>query len=148
MERMRNSIAAFDSYVGSSTFGRVFRLEGSGHVSTSHPKNFKLVLTSTSGYGDQTYKSLDRISGRTNYVLHNVLHHRCQRELLLQWQGTPLIPQASVLADTGGNCICSTTEARDQYCVNNAEYALCKQGMFSPLGHCLQLTLIQILIVR
>jgi len=36
MESIRSSIGAFNAYVGSSTFGRIFRLEGSGHVRVSH----------------------------------------------------------------------------------------------------------------
>lgn len=36
MEGIRNAIERVDQKVGTSTFGRVFRLEGSGHVSYQH----------------------------------------------------------------------------------------------------------------
>lgn len=36
MESIRDSIRAIDNHVGSSTFGRIFRLEGSGHVSVGY----------------------------------------------------------------------------------------------------------------
>jgi hypothetical protein len=84
MERLRNSIMAIDNHVGSSTFGRVFRLEGSGHVSASCQQTWACMLIFTTGYGDQTYKVHDRNPSRTDYILHDVLHHCCQRESLLK----------------------------------------------------------------
>jgi AGZA family xanthine/uracil permease-like MFS transporter len=34
MESIRSCVEDLNGYIGSSTFGRIFRLEGSGHVST------------------------------------------------------------------------------------------------------------------
>jgi AGZA family xanthine/uracil permease-like MFS transporter len=44
MESVRGQIEAINVYVGSSTFGRIFHLDGSGHVSPPTECNFKLWL--------------------------------------------------------------------------------------------------------
>lgn len=44
MESIHSRIKAFDNYVGSSTFGRIFRLEGSGHVSREIHYSFDGIL--------------------------------------------------------------------------------------------------------
>jgi hypothetical protein len=54
MEAIRSSIKALDDFIGSSTFGRIFRLEGSGHVSTPR-STVKRILRPSSGLGDQEY---------------------------------------------------------------------------------------------
>lgn len=38
MERLRNYMEDLNNYIGASTFGRIFRLEGCGHVSITRAK--------------------------------------------------------------------------------------------------------------
>lgn len=76
MESIRSSVETFNLYVGSSTFGRIFRLEGSGHVRNATsvdviPHTYQVI-----GVGDPKHEVHDRASGRTDDVLHDVLHHR------------------------------------------------------------------------
>jgi hypothetical protein len=42
METIKITFQEFGDTVSKSTFGRVFRLEGSGHVRVFHPMNIKL----------------------------------------------------------------------------------------------------------
>jgi AGZA family xanthine/uracil permease-like MFS transporter len=52
-----------------------------------------------------------------------------------------LMTQASILADTGGNCVCNTNDANDPFCFTNSEYSLCKQGMNTALIHRVKLNI-------
>ncbi|CAI6251619.1 unnamed protein product [Periconia digitata] len=36
---------------------------------------------------------------------------------------------ASILSETGGNCVCNDTTGEDRFCDNNAEYAICIQEL-------------------
>ncbi|KZM24417.1 uncharacterized protein EKO05_0001561 [Ascochyta rabiei] len=95
MEFLRTHFERLNTFVGASTFGRVFRLEGCGHE--KEIKNAR--LTSEIRAGLTTFFTM-------TYVIS---------------------VNASILADSGGNCICN--DAADPLCMNNDEYAVCVQDL-------------------
>jgi hypothetical protein len=55
MEHLQQTFDSWNSVIGSSTFGRIFRLEGSGHVRAVHLHAMALADI-TQASGDQEYK--------------------------------------------------------------------------------------------
>jgi hypothetical protein len=81
MEAMRYYVEALNVHIGSSTFGRIFRLEGSGHVSAACQMEFnKHVLNSYLGLGDPEYQVYNRNSSWAHDLLHYGVHHCGQRK--------------------------------------------------------------------
>ncbi|KAH9865750.1 hypothetical protein J1614_009337 [Plenodomus biglobosus] len=85
---------SFNVFVARSTFGRIFRLEGSRHV--KEIKNTKFTTEVRAGL--TTFFTMAYI----------------------------IAVNASILSDTGGNCLCNDPE--DRFCLNgNKEYDFCVQ---------------------
>jgi hypothetical protein len=81
MEAVRYYVEALNVHIGSSTFGRIFRLEGCGHVSAACQMEFnEHGLNSYLGHGDQEYQVYNRSSGWTHDILHHGVYHCSQRE--------------------------------------------------------------------
>jgi hypothetical protein len=83
MEAIRYYTEALNVYIGASTFGRIFRLEGSGHVSAACNGSIKHLLNDHIGLGDQKFQVHNRNPGWTDNLLHHGVHHRRQRSCLM-----------------------------------------------------------------
>ncbi|KAJ4320166.1 hypothetical protein N0V94_003527 [Neodidymelliopsis sp. IMI 364377] len=92
---LRTRLDAVNAYIGASTFGRVFRLEGCGHE--KEIKNTRFTTEIRAGL-------------TTFFTMAYVIS-----------------VNASILADSGGNCVCN--DATDPLCMNNNEYAVCVQDL-------------------
>ncbi|OAL50754.1 hypothetical protein IQ07DRAFT_437056 [Pyrenochaeta sp. DS3sAY3a] len=95
MEAIRSSLNSFNRLVGQSTFGRIFRLEGSGHENEIKMTKFTTELR----------------AGLTTFFTMAYI----------------IAVNAQILSDTGGNCVCN--DAADPLCLDNIEYAACKQDL-------------------
>ncbi|KAF1939538.1 purine transporter [Clathrospora elynae] len=95
MDSIRNSTKSFNVYIGQSTFGRIFRLEGCGHE-----KEIK----------DTKFTTEVRAGLTTFFTMAYII-----------------AVNATVLSDTGGNCVCNDTI--DPACINNSEYLVCKEDL-------------------
>ncbi|KAF1364768.1 hypothetical protein EJ07DRAFT_97525 [Lizonia empirigonia] len=84
-----------NTFLGASTFGRVFRLEGCGHE--KEIKNTRFTTEIRAGL-------------TTFFTMAYVIS-----------------VNASILADSGGNCVCN--DATDPLCMNNDEYVVCLQDL-------------------
>ncbi|KAF2794902.1 hypothetical protein K505DRAFT_241169 [Melanomma pulvis-pyrius CBS 109.77] len=93
MDAIRRSIHSFNGTVGKSTFGRIFRLEGSGHDLEIKNTRFTTEIR----------------AGLTTFFTMAYI----------------IAVNASILSDTGGNCVCNDTTGKDPICNNNAEYDTC-----------------------
>ncbi|KAF2019006.1 hypothetical protein BU24DRAFT_458725 [Aaosphaeria arxii CBS 175.79] len=97
MDAARRTLDSFNYAVGSSTFGRIFRLEGSGH--DLEIKNTKFTTELRAGL--TTFFTMAYI----------------------------IAVNASILSDTGGNCVCNDLTGSDPICKVNEEYATCVQDL-------------------
>ncbi|KAH7095892.1 permease family-domain-containing protein [Paraphoma chrysanthemicola] len=97
MDRVRHCVDRLNSYVGASTFGRIFRLEGCGHDQEIRYTKFTTELR----------------AGLTTFFTMSYI----------------IAVNASILADSGGDCVCNDTTGSDPFCLQNAEYAICKQEL-------------------
>ncbi|KAL5120253.1 hypothetical protein ACEQ8H_001811 [Pleosporales sp. CAS-2024a] len=95
MERVRDFVESFNVYVATSTFGRFFRLEGSGH---------EMEIKNT------TFTTEIRAGMTTFFTMAYII-----------------AVNASILADTGGNCVCKSNNSSDALCQSDTDYALCRQ---------------------
>ncbi|KAF2034930.1 hypothetical protein EK21DRAFT_55348 [Setomelanomma holmii] len=95
METIRQHTDRLNAYVGASTFGRIFRLEGCGHEQEIRNTRFTTELR----------------AGLTTFFTMSYI----------------IAVNASILADSGGDCVCN--DASDPFCLQNAEYAICKQDV-------------------
>lgn len=77
MESLRLYLERVNTFIGVSTFGRVFRLEGCGHVSFAFPRQTHLPLTNV-GESNQELKVHHRDPCRFDDILHHGLRHICQ----------------------------------------------------------------------
>jgi hypothetical protein len=73
MDAIRRTCDHVDDFVGRSTFGRIFRLEGCGHVSSNicWSKSYANLFPSA-GEGNQEYKISERNTRWSHYLLYNV----------------------------------------------------------------------------
>ncbi|KAF2632053.1 hypothetical protein BU25DRAFT_436855 [Macroventuria anomochaeta] len=99
MESLWLYLERVNTFIGASTFGRVFRLEGCGHE--KEIKNSRITTEIRAGL-------------TTFFTMAYVIS-----------------VNASILADTGGNCVCN--DAVDPLCMNNAEYTVCVQDLTRSL---------------
>lgn len=77
MESLRLYLHKVNTFIGSSTFGRVFRLEGCGHVKFAlWRETYQLLMVI--GKRDQEFKVHDRNPCWPDNVLHNGIRHICQ----------------------------------------------------------------------
>ncbi|KAF1930695.1 purine transporter [Didymella exigua CBS 183.55] len=95
MDSFRLFCEKVNAFIGASTFGRVFRLEGCGHE--KEIKNARFTTEIRAGL-------------TTFFTMAYVIS-----------------VNASILADTGGNCVCN--DANDPLCMKNQEYAACVQDL-------------------
>ncbi|KAF1994617.1 hypothetical protein P154DRAFT_475754 [Amniculicola lignicola CBS 123094] len=95
MNTVQKAMESFNNAIGSSTFGRIFRLEGSGHE--KEIKNTKFTTEIRAGL--TTFFTMAYI----------------------------IAVNASILADSGGNCICK--DPKDVTCSTDPDYAACVQGL-------------------
>ncbi|KAF3043123.1 hypothetical protein E8E12_001857 [Didymella heteroderae] len=95
MNSLRLYCQNINVFIGASTFGRIFRLEGCGHE--KEIKNARFTTEIRAGL-------------TTFFTMAYVIS-----------------VNASILADTGGNCVCN--DANDPLCSNNGEYAICVQDL-------------------
>jgi hypothetical protein len=78
MESLRNYLETVNIYIGASTFGRVFRLEGCGHVSIAYSHEPSIPLTSVAGERDQEHTVHYRDSCWINDILYYGIRNICQ----------------------------------------------------------------------
>ncbi|KAF2463177.1 uncharacterized protein BDR25DRAFT_337990 [Lindgomyces ingoldianus] len=97
MNAINKSLNSFNEAVGSSTFGRIFRLEGSGHEKEIKNTRFTTEVR----------------AGLTTFFTMAYI----------------IAVNASILADTGGNCVCNDTTGKDPICAVNEEYSSCVRDM-------------------
>ncbi|KAH3979785.1 hypothetical protein HBI81_149420 [Parastagonospora nodorum] len=97
MDSIREYVEFINVSIGSSTFGRIFRLEGSGHP--SEIKNTKFTTEVRAGL--TTFFTMAYI----------------------------IAVNASILADTGGDCVCNSNDSNDPLCTRDAAFTLCKQDL-------------------
>ncbi|KAH7414470.1 permease family-domain-containing protein [Phaeosphaeria sp. MPI-PUGE-AT-0046c] len=97
MDRLRNSVEDLNNYIGASTFGRIFRLEGSGHDLEIRNTKFTTEVR----------------AGLTTFFTMAYI----------------IAVNASILSDTGGDCFCDHVDPKDPACLNNVDFALCKQDL-------------------
>jgi hypothetical protein len=83
MEAVRYYTEALNVYIGASTFGRIFRLEGSGHVSATSDDSIQHLLNGYIGLGDQEFQVHNRNPGWADNLLHHGVHHCRQRSCLI-----------------------------------------------------------------
>ncbi|KAF2638147.1 hypothetical protein P280DRAFT_92080 [Massarina eburnea CBS 473.64] len=93
MEALHRTLDNFNDIVGASTFGRMFRLEGSGHPLEIGKAKFTTELR----------------AGLTSFFTMAYI----------------ISINASILSDSGGNCVCNDTTGKDPLCDSNPEYAIC-----------------------
>ncbi|KAJ2902313.1 putative inner membrane protein yieg protein [Zalerion maritima] len=86
----------WEEAINCSTFGRIFRLEGSGH-----PKEIRNARFFT-----------EVRAGLTTFATMAYI----------------IAVNASILADSGGTCVCESTES-DPYCMVNTNYQICLTGV-------------------
>ncbi|ORX94260.1 permease family-domain-containing protein [Clohesyomyces aquaticus] len=101
MDTVRNSLNSFNGAIGSSTFGRIFRLEGSGHEKEIKNTRFTTEIRA----GLTTFFTIAYI----------------------------IAVNASILSDSGGNCVCNDTTGKDPLCAVNPEYNACVQDLSRSL---------------
>ncbi|KAF2657514.1 hypothetical protein K491DRAFT_714361 [Lophiostoma macrostomum CBS 122681] len=101
METIRKAHDSFNGAIGASTFGRIFRLEGSGHE--QEIKNTKFTTEVRAGL--TTFFTMAYI----------------------------IAVNASILSDTGGDCVCKDPTGQDPTCAKNQDYANCVQELHRSL---------------
>lgn len=99
MDSLGLYIERVNAFLGASTFGRVFRLQGCGHEKEIEHARFTAEI---------------RAGLTTFFTMAYVIS-----------------VNASILADTGGNCVCN--DANDPLCMVNEEYAVCVQDLYRSL---------------
>ncbi|KAF2176742.1 purine transporter [Zopfia rhizophila CBS 207.26] len=97
MDTIRKACNSFNGTVGASTFGRIFRLEGSGHENEIKNTRFTTEIR----------------AGLTTFFTMAYI----------------IAVNASILAATGGNCVCKDATGKDLKCINNEEYTACVQDL-------------------
>jgi hypothetical protein len=80
MESFRLYLERVNTFIGASTFGRVFRLEGCGHVCFAILRQIRISLTSNAGQRDQKHTVHHRSSRRLDNVLYHGIRHIRQCE--------------------------------------------------------------------
>lgn len=80
MEYLKASLREFDLKVSRSTFGRVFRLDGSGHVSCVYLISQRLLTATYKGQGEKRCALSYRDSRWPYDFLYDGIYHRCQCE--------------------------------------------------------------------
>ena len=91
MDAIRGIISGVDEHVGRSTFGRIFRLEGSGHEKEIQKAKFFTEIR----------------AGLTTFFTMAYI----------------IAVNASILSDSGGTCVCSST--KDPLCLKDVAYNAC-----------------------
>lgn len=98
MDSARQAVHNFNNVIGQSTFGRIFRLEGSGHDKEIKNTRFTTEIR----------------AGLTTFFTMAYI----------------IAVNASILSDTGGNCVCDNpTSGKDMKCSNEVEYTACVQDL-------------------
>ena len=123
MLSIKTKLMSFDKKVAGSTFGRVFQLDGSGHVSKA---SFCLRLLTLEDPTTKECKIHERSPGRTNDILHYGVYNSSQCKIPRLEGHRELTLQASILTESGGTCVCN--EPAPSTCLGNPEYDLCLIG--------------------
>ncbi|KAF1915043.1 purine transporter [Ampelomyces quisqualis] len=114
MDIIRRHIEDLNVYIGSSTFGRIFRLAGSGHVtSLFKATEYILMLDAQDMEIRNSTFTMELRAGLTTFFTMSYI----------------IAVNAAILADSGGDCICNSNDVNDQMCMKDAEYARCKQDL-------------------
>jgi AGZA family xanthine/uracil permease-like MFS transporter len=128
MFAFKDVTTAINARISRSTFGRVFRLQGCGHVSPSIAA-LDLVLDAhfLQEKERKGSKFLTEIrAGLTTFftMAYIIAVNVCFSPPSYR---SKLNSKASVLTDTGGTCVCTNTV--DPTCATDAEYATCLIGL-------------------
>lgn len=144
-----NRLKGLETSVNMSTFGRVFRLDGSGHVrqnlrSYECPPSCPRVLMDCSlashvARPDTGRQLLHRDPCRADDVCDNGVHYRCKcayvgarvREnfdVLKSYRLLTPVSQADILSETGGTCVCDKPLTSGGKCQNESQWSSCSAG--------------------
>lgn len=147
MDRLKG----LETSVNMSTFGRVFRLDGSGHVCQNprpydcqiHP-SCPLVLTDYSlashiARPNTGCQLLHRDPCWADDVCDNGVHYRCKCTYVGAkvcrkfgvWKSYRLltpVSQADILSETGGTCVCEKPLTSGGKCQNESQWSSCSAG--------------------
>lgn len=78
MESLRTFLERVNTFIGSSTFGRIFRLEGCGHVRLAFLRSCFGYSYIVLGKRDQEFEVYDRDPCWSDNVLHHGVRHICE----------------------------------------------------------------------
>lgn len=128
MYSISNAVHVLDKKVARSTFGRVFRLEGSGHVCCSLSIG---ILDTTDDTQPKERKGSHfvtevRAGLTTFFTMAYIIAVNVSTDSLL---GLPVLTflKASILSESGATCVCKNPS--DPSCTEDLEYAKCLIGM-------------------
>lgn len=116
-----------NSAVARSFVGKYFRLDGSGHVrhpslrrfdtftdTCCSPRNARMLASSLRFGLVSPPSSPWRTSSRSTVWIHLIFEKQCS------------LSSATILADTGGTCVCPPADFELDQCLSNQDYMLCK----------------------
>ena len=82
MTFFRDYAKSINESIAKTAFGRVFRLQGCGHVSCAHiAEGRDFLLTRNAGEGDQEHSLSHRDPCRPYNLCYHGIHYRCECEL-------------------------------------------------------------------